>query len=212
MKTRFLAPIALLLASCAGVHVKETTVASGATHPRAIYIRPFDISEAVYGPHGDDGDHPLRKSLAPAEFAEDLKEELGKIAPAMVLRPNEAPRKGWLVEGQFDKVWAGHPAERVLPGPVGQSKIVIHVRISEVGGRAAAVDEKEVSGALGKHGHVLYEFTVEGGSNWTGPNGGVNAPGLGDSIPFDFRNAAEKIMLEVSPDPYGYGVRSSSAQ
>jgi len=213
MKTRLFAPcIVLLLASCAGVHVKETTVASGATRPLAIYIRPFAIDQAVYGPYASEGDHPIRRSLAPAEFAEDLREEMAKMAPAMVLKDDEEPRKGWLVEGQFDEVWAGHPGLRVLPGPLGKSKVLIHVRISEIGGHAVAVDTKDVvAGHYGKRGHVIYEFDVEGGSNWTGHIGGVNAPGLGNSIPFDFRNAAERIMLTVSPDPYGYGVRSSSA-
>jgi hypothetical protein len=212
MKTcLFAACFDVLLASCAGVHVTETQVASGATRPRQIYIRPFDISQAVFtGDHGTPGNLVLRKSLAPAEFAEDLKEELGKIAPALVLKDDEAPRTGWLVEGQFDEVNAGQPGLRFFPGgPVGRSKIIIHVRISEVGGHYVDTDSKD--SGTGQRGHILYEFDVAGGSRWSGHDGEVTAPGIGYATPFDFRNAAERIELAISPDPYGYGVRSSSA-
>src|SRR4051812_46073058 len=129
MKIRLFAPcIVLLLASCAGVRVKHTDVASGATHPAAIYIRPFEISSAVFtGHHSNLGERPIRRSLAPALFAQDLQEELCKIAPAMVLKEDEVPRTGWLVEGTFDVVDAGHPILRALPGgPLGQSKVIIH--------------------------------------------------------------------------------------
>jgi hypothetical protein len=214
MKTRLFAPcIVVLLASCAGVHVKETQVASGATHPLAIYIRPFDISQSVFdGLHVSPGELPIRKSLAPAEFAEDLKEELGKIAPSLVLKADEAPRRGWLVEGSFDVVDAGNPVVRALPlGPAGRSKVIIHVRISEVGGNYADVEDKDAAGNYGKHGNVIYEFDISGGSRWSGHLGEVTAPGLGYATPFDFRNAAERIELAISPDPYGYGIRSSSA-
>jgi len=203
-----------MLTACAGVHVKDTQVAAGTTHPSAIYIRPFDVSQAIFnGHHGDPGERPIRRSLAPAEFAEDLKEEMSKIAPAMVLNEDEIPRTGWIVEGHFDIVNAGSPILRFFPGgPFGSSKVLIHVRISEVRGHAVSVDSKDVvAGSYGKRGHVIYEFDVAGGSGWTGHDGSVNAPGLGYATPFDFRNAAERIELAISPDPYGYGIRSSSA-
>ncbi len=213
MKTPLFVPcIALLLASCAGVHVKETQVASGATRPLAIYIRPFDIAQSTFdGRHVSPGELPLRKSLAPAAFAEDLREELSKMAPSMVIKADEFPRVGWIVEGQFDVVDAGNPGVRALPlGPAGRSKVLIHIRISEVGGDAVDVEDKD-AGGYGKRGHVLYEFDVSGGSRWSGHAGEVSAPGLGYATPFDFRNAAERIALAISPDPYGYGIRSSSA-
>ena len=91
----------LLLTSCAGVRVSDTQVASGATNPRNIYIRPFSVEGGQFvGYHrGGIGERPIRQSLAPAEFSQALKEELEKLAPAMVLKDNEAPSKGWLVEG-----------------------------------------------------------------------------------------------------------------
>src|SRR6478736_2242097 len=74
---------ALLLTSCAGVHVVDTQVATGATDPDVIYIRPFHVEGAEFtGEHaGGPGERPIRKSLAPAEFAIALQEELEKIAP-----------------------------------------------------------------------------------------------------------------------------------
>src|SRR5438045_8318000 len=74
----------------ARVHM-VTNCGVGASNPQAIYIRPFCIDTAVF--EGDqansDGEMPIRKALTPVEFAEDLKEELEKIAPARILRDNE---------------------------------------------------------------------------------------------------------------------------
>src|SRR5579862_6047039 len=110
---------ALLLTSCAGVHVTQTRVASGAANPRAIYIRPFSVAETVLkGNHGDPGSKPIRKSLAGVDFAEILKEDLETLAPAMVLKEDEFPRHGWLVTGEMEWVHGGSPYERLffLPG------------------------------------------------------------------------------------------------
>ncbi len=216
MKIRLFAPcLALVVTSCAGVHVSHTSVASGATHPAAIYIRPFDISQAEFiGDHSNRGERPIRRSLAPAQFAEDLKEEMEMIAPAMVLKDNEVPRTGWLVEGTFDEVNGGKRALRALSlGPLGKSHVKIHVRITDAGARQAAVDGKdakdETETSYAKRGNVLYEFDLDGGSNWTGFHGSVTAPGLGDAAAFDFRNAAERVMMALSTDPHAYGSRTS---
>src|SRR5438128_8867998 len=101
-----------------GVHM-VTNCGVGASNPRAIYIRPFCIDTAIFV--GDEaasaGEMPIRKALTPVEFAEDLKQELERIAPARILKPNESPRVGWLVEGQFTAVDGGTPAGRFLFGP-----------------------------------------------------------------------------------------------
>src|SRR5450432_1042208 len=136
MKHIFLAlSTALLLTSCAGVHVTKTEVATGATDPAAIYVRPFGISEAdVKGHHSNTAERPIRKSLIPAEFAGELQEELSKIAPASVLKGDEMPKLGWLVEGEFEYVNAGSPLLRAhtLPNGQGCSKVIIHVRVIDV--------------------------------------------------------------------------------
>src|SRR5947199_1079754 len=118
----------LLLCSCADMYVTKSQVGGsgaapptdtkdfgsrvrmitancgvGAYGPSAIYIRPFCIDTAVFT--GDqaqsEGEYPIRKALAPVEFAQDLKEQLEKIAPARILRSNEIPRVGWIVDSQF---------------------------------------------------------------------------------------------------------------
>jgi hypothetical protein len=143
---------ALLFTSCAGVRVVDTQVASGAANPRSIYIRPFDASAAEFrGNHrGGRGERPIRQSLAGLEFAEILKQEMEKLAPARVLKDDEAPAEGWLVEGSLDIVHAGSPAGRHFVGHlgVGRSQVLIHVRISEVEG-AYAHSDKDAS-VLGK--------------------------------------------------------------
>src|SRR6187399_2330499 len=85
--------------SVSGVYMRHCGV--GAHDPRAIYIRPFCIDGATF--IGDetetDGEMPMRKALTPVSFATTLKEQLEKIAPARILKDNESPRTGWLVEG-----------------------------------------------------------------------------------------------------------------
>ena len=204
----------LLLTSCAGVHVSETQVASGATNPRNIYIRPFSVEGGQFvGDHrGGVGERPIRQSLAPAEFSQALKEELEKLAPAMVLKDNEAPSRGWLVEGSLDVVDAGNPVGRFFSGPfgpgIGRSKVVMHVRISDLDRHSVAVDTKDAS-VLSQRGRVIYEFDLEGGSHSQGGSGSIYAPGTGYATPFDFRNAAERVMMALSTDPHRYGVRTS---
>ncbi len=210
---------AFLLASCAGVKVTHTDVATGATNPRSIYIRPFDVSHTDFrGSHHSIGERAIRRSLAPAEFAEILKEQLEQIAPAMVLKDDERPRTGWLVEGDIDRVDAGSPTERSLPGNVfgvGSSKVIIHVRVIDLETRGVLTDGKDKDGnAVSEavqttHGAIIYEFDVAGGSRETGKFGSVTAPGLGYAPPFDYRNAAERIYEALTPDPHGYGIRTS---
>jgi hypothetical protein len=187
---------ALLLASCAQSTIKKTYVATTTPPPRSIYIQPFDIANAHYtGTHGaSSGENLLRKAIAPMEFANDLRDELSRIAPAAVLKPGEAAPEGWLVEGEFRIVDAGSKVARAIPvwGPlgVGRSTILIHVKISDA-----------ISG------ETLYAFDVSGGSGTTGFRGNTGAPGVGPAYPFDFKNAAQRIRLALSQDPQRFGLR-----
>ena len=178
-----------------GVHM-VTNCGVGASGPSAIYIRPFCIDTAVF--QGDealsDGEMPIRKALTPVEFAQDLKEQLEKIAPARILKDHERPRVGWLVEGQFDLVDGGSPLGRFFFGNLGagQSFLALHVRITDV-----------------NRGMVVYEFDMAGGSRFQGKLGTVRASGLGRATHFDLQNAAERIYLTLSANPYRYGERSN---
>jgi hypothetical protein len=137
---------------------------------------------------------PIRKALTPVAFANDLKEELSKMAPSLVIAENEAPTVGWLVEGQFDLVDGGDPVGRFFFGPfgAGQSMLALHVKVTDV-----------------KTHQVIYEFDMAGGSHEQGKLGTVRASGLGKATPFDLRNAAERVLLVLSPDPFRFGARSS---
>jgi hypothetical protein len=178
------------------VHMITANCGVGAYNPRAIYIRPFCVDTAKFT--GDvahsDGEMPIRKALAPVEFAEDLKEQLEKIAPARVLRPHETAHVGWLVDGEFDVVDGGSPVGRFFLGSfgVGQSVLAVHVRITDV-----------------KSGLVVYEFDMYGGSELQGRHGTVRASGLGRALHFDLQNAAERVYLTLSTDPYRYGARAN---
>jgi uncharacterized protein DUF4410 len=169
-----------------------------ATHPRAIYIRPFCIDGAIF--RGDEaasvGEMPIRQALTPVQFAEDLKEELEKIAPARILSDDEVPKLGWLVEGQFDLVDGGDPVARFFFGTfgAGRSHLLLHVRVTDVVAH-----------------QVIYEFDVAGGSNLQGHHGTLRASGLGKATPFDLRNAAERILLVLTPDAHRFGARASVA-
>ena len=139
-----------------------------------------------------DGEMPIRKALAPVEFATDLKEQLEKIAPARILKNSETPRTGWLVEGNFNLIDGGDPYARFFVGcfGAGQSQLVLHVRITDI-----------------DRGTVVYEFDMAGGSRFQGRNGTVRASGLGRATHFDMVNAAERIYITLSANPYRYGER-----
>ena len=174
-----------------------TNCGVGASHPAAIYIRPFCIDTAVF--QGDvassDGEIPIRKALTPVEFAGNLKEELEKIAPARILKDNESPRVGWLVEGNFTAVDGGSPLARFFFGNLGagRSFLALHVRVTDV-----------------EKGVVVYEFDMAGGSGYQGKLGTVRASGLGRATHFDLRNAAERIYVTLSVNPYRYAARSDA--
>lgn len=199
MKTLLLALLPVLwLTSCAdtGVRVTQTDVATGAVNPKAIYIRPFRV--CAFDHCSPSGDRELRASLAPVEFANDLQEELAKIAPSRVLEPGEAAPVGWLVDGEFESVESGYSREGCWPwnAPLLRPSCVkLHVCIREAN----------------RPGAVLYAFNVTAKTKanaW----GGVTKPGMGYPLPFDFRNTAEQIALSLTPDPFRYGVRISPAQ
>lgn len=226
MKSLIAIASSILLCSCADMYVTKTDVATpggrnvaaidakdfygskgvhmitncgvGAANPHAIYIRPFCIDTAVF--KGDealsDGEMPIRKALAPVEFATDLKEQLEKIAPARILKDSESPRTGWLVEGNFALIDGGSPYARFFVGCVGagRSELILHVRITDV-----------------DRGTVVYEFDMAGGSRFQGRHGTVRASGLGRATHFDMVNAAERIYITLSTNPYRYGERSDLA-
>jgi len=181
-----------------GVYMTTNNCGVGAYGPKAIYIRPFCIDTAVFTGHqtNSDGEMPIRKALTPVEFAGTLKEQLEKIAPARVLRDNETPRTGWLVEGEFQLVDGGEPVARFFFGHfgAGQSHLMLHVRVTDV-----------------DRGMVVYEFDMAGGSRLQGRSGTVRASGLGYARSFDLVNAAERIYLVLTPNAFRYGARSSVA-
>lgn len=211
--------LALLLTSCASVHVTHTDIATGAVNPSAIYIRPFDVNDCTFiGRHHNPGEVPIRKSLAPAEFSDALKEQLEEMAPALVLKPGDLPTTGWLVEGSLDLVDSGSPAKRAIPLNIfgyGASHINVHVRVIDLDARRiVTTDAKDATGTethpvKTPHGVVIYEFDVAGGSYYTGKFGSVTAPGMGYSVMFDYRNAAERVYEALTPDEFRYGVRDS---
>ena len=213
----------ILLCSCADMYVVKSDVAGGSTRattsdakdskgvymttncgvgahdPKAIYIRPFCIDTAIFT--GDqtnsDGEMPIRKALTPVEFAGVLKEQLEKMAPTRILKDNETPRVGWLVEGEFTLVDGGSAAGRALffgHLGVGQSRLALHVRVTDVA-----------------RGVVVYEFDMAGGSELQGRGGTVRASGLGYARSFDLFNAAERIYLVLTPNAFRYGARSDIA-
>ncbi len=198
MKSILLVFLALGLSSCAQMQVSKTYVASGATAPKYIYIRPFLVRE--HGMSGEQGgmgggNRPIRQSIAPVEFANILQEEMSKMAPTTVLAYDEEAPAGWLVEGELDLVFGGSNVGRLLPipiGPLGMSVLKVHVKVSDV-----------------QSGQVLYAFDLSGGSDFTGAFGNTGAPGVGTARSFDMRNAAARIRHELTPDRKRLGYREN---
>ena len=181
--------------SSLGIHMTNCGVA--ASHPSAIYIRPFCIDTAVF--EGDqannEGEMPMRKAIAPVEFAEDLKQELERIAPARILEDHEHPRVGWLVEGRFERIDGGSPDARFFFGYFGSGRsfLALHVKITDVT----------------RH-EVIYEFDMAGGSGEQGRFGTLRSAGLGKAIHFDLRNAAQRMYIALSTNPYRFGEASDA--
>ena len=208
--TLLLLTAACALTGCAGVKVAHTDIATGATNPRAIYIRTFADSAKFVGHHSHEGERAIRHSLAPAEFSKALKEELEKMAPAAVLADDETPTTGWLVESNLEVVDAGNPnARRLLTPGLGRSEVRIHVRVTDLAGKHHGADVKDMGTGVGR-GQVIYEFDLAGGSRGTGPIGSIYAPGWGYATPFDYKNAAERVLMALSVDPQRTGGRTSS--
>lgn len=202
---------ACLVTGCAGAKIIHTDIASGAHNPKAIYIRSYIAQDAVFeGHHGDSvGEHPIRRSLAPVAFSKALREEMEKMAPAMVLEDNEVAPTGWLVESTIEYAHVGSQTWRSTPaGPfgAGRSRLTLHVRITDVSGRHYTASDKDLS--KGGSGNVIYEFDVDGGSCVSGPIGSTYAPGLGNPENFDYKNAAERIYYALSIDPQMHGLRT----
>jgi len=211
----------LLLCSCADMYVTKTDVSTpgggavapidakdfksigvamtkcgvGASDPKAIYIRPFCIDTAVF--EGDqansEGEMPIRKALSPVELAEDMKQDLERIAPARIINDHQTPRAGWLVEGRFERVDGGSPLGRFFIGNFegGRSFLALHVKITDV-----------------SLGEVVYEFDMAGGSGDQGRLGTLRASGLGKAIHFDLRNASERMYIVLSTNPYRFAQHS----
>jgi len=208
MKNTLLALAACALSGCAGAKIAHTDIASGAYKPTAIYIRSYIADNAHFkGHHGDSGgEHAIRRSLAPAAFSKALKEEMEKLAPAMVVDADETPTTGWLVESNIEYAHNGSQTERALLWPigVGHSMVKIHVRITDVSGSHYTAGDKDLS--KGGSGNVIYEFDVH--ANSEGPIGCTYAPGLGNPEEFDYKNAAERVYYALSIDPQMYGTRT----
>jgi hypothetical protein len=209
MKHIFLAIIAAFtFCSCAGTRVTKTNFASGALHPKKIFIKPFDAASFT-GNHGTEAMKTIRESQAGLVFAEILKEQTEKIAPTTVLGHGESADGGWLITGSLEIVDAGHPCWRALFGHLGagRSGILVHVRVidADLGGNWSD------KGGKGAAGNVLYDFEVAGGSRLQGRAGTIMASGLGYATPHDYRNAAERIYKTLEPDLERYGARSSAS-
>jgi hypothetical protein len=177
------------------IGVRVTNCGVGAANPTAIYIRPFCVDTAVF--EGDqansEGEMPIRKALAPVELAEDLKQELERIAPARIITEHQTPRVGWLVEGLFDRIDGGSPLGRFFFGYFGSGRsfLALHVKVTDV-----------------TRGEVVYEFDMAGGSAGQGRFGTLRASGLGKAIHFDLRNAAQRTYIVLSTNPYKFGQAS----
>jgi hypothetical protein len=218
MKSFLAIATGMLLCSCADMYVTKSQVTTtggrsgvdgkdfGSVHmttncgvgeccPSVIYVRPFCIDTATFS--GDeansDGEMPIRKALTPVEFANDLKDELEKMAPTRILKDNESPRVGWLVDGRFEVVDGGSPDARAFFGSfgAGRSYLQVHVRVTDV-----------------QRHLVVYEFDVAGGSGYQGRHGTLRASGLGKATHFDLRNAAERVYVTLSANPNRYAAHA----
>jgi hypothetical protein len=89
----------------------------------------------------------------------------------------------------------GSPLARFFFGNfgAGRSFLALHVKVTDV-----------------NRGCVVYEFDMAGGSGYQGKFGTLRASGLGKASHFDLRNAAERVYIALSANPYRYAARSQT--
>ena len=160
----------------------STNCGVGEAHPSAIYIRPFCIDTAVFrnDEAASDGEMPIRRALTPVAFAQDLKEELSKMAPTRILKDDEAPKVGWMVEGRFDNVNSN------------VSSLAMHVKVTDV-----------------ETHRVIYEFDMAGGNTVQDALVEICVSGGPLPTPFAVLDVAQGFILVLSPDVFRFGARST---
>lgn len=115
---------------------------------------------------------PIRKTLAPVEFAVDLKEQLEKIEPVRILKRSESPRTGRLVTEHFTLISTSPCSAR----PNHRCR-----------------------------GVVIYEFEMDGAAASKADTERPVRVALAWATHFDMVNAAERIYITLSVNPYRYG-------
>ena len=204
---------ALLLSSCAGTKIVHTDVATGATNPKAIYIRPFDITYCDYiGQHpGGLGNGPSAARSRPRNLPTISRSSWARSRPPWCSGTTKHPMSAGWSRGNFNSSTRGIRGSAGSSASMrGASHIKLHVRVIDLEAKNAPVDPKDRNAKrelTAGSGNVIYEFDVAGGSRLSGPAGTVYAPGPGYAVPFDFKNAADRISMALTPDPLRYGDR-----
>jgi|GEM_PF-7034048 len=96
--------LALLLAGCASVSVKEDQWSSGRLKPPTrVYVENYDIPSDALAVDRDGEDLESFRQATAENFTAELCERITKrIAPAVPLADDVHPEKGsWVVEGRF---------------------------------------------------------------------------------------------------------------
>ena len=126
--------IALILVGCASVGSTKPTVPGSLPYPKAFYVEDFSINLARGGWDSDATNRvEYLGSLTDIsrQLSGRLRAELMDIAPVYVLKPSDPrPTEGYIIQGDFLRMDAGHPALRALPGMgFGKTQLVANARM-----------------------------------------------------------------------------------
>jgi hypothetical protein len=123
--------LTLLVTGCSTINTEpmEHSDARLSPNPPKIYVAPFNIETAQW--LVDRGEFPSEREDFKREyqmkFARILEERLQKVAPTE-LRWTDLPHEGWLVAGEFVKVYQGSRALRFAVG-FGAGETVLQTRV-----------------------------------------------------------------------------------
>lgn len=123
-----------VLSGCASVGSTKPRTDLNLPYPTAFYVQDFSVNLASASWDAE----ATNRAEYLASFADisrrlsaRLRTELMDIAPVHVLKPADPrPKDGYIIEGDFLRMNAGHPALRAVPGlGLGQTRLVANARM-----------------------------------------------------------------------------------
>jgi hypothetical protein len=164
------AMVAMLLAGCASISVKEDKWSSERlVLPPRVYVAAYEVPADVLAVDRSGQELEEFRRVKAENFTEELCRRISqRIAPAVPLTAGLRPEKGsWVVEGSFLRVEQGSRLLRSIVGlGAGGTKMEVRTIVSVVGPRGAKRDIAEIEttgGSNAEPGMLTVPTPIGGG-------------------------------------------------